>query len=447
MSHELSSLVALPEYDLWGTPSVQLTVEKDEPQEYRPISSLTNNTSPIQFEIRTGLNQYIQFRECTLYMCLRVNLAKHKNLIENKEDKVTKEDWDKICPVNYLLHSMIKQITVTIGQTQISTSSNFYPYIALIDAMTVYSKETKETLLTSSGWYKDDYTKMDSFNEKRSKLIRPSSADVTKGCELELYGRLHLDLCSQDRAIIGGSTITVTIFPNDPKFYLIYDDSLVPTVEIVDCILKVHKAKVSNSIVVAHNRALKISSAKYFINRRDIKSFILQKGTLDAYINNIINGQIPRRVIIGFVSNDAFNGDNKLNPFYFKNYNIKQIVCYIDGTPYPSRPYQPNFSSNKYTREFFGLYEALNQTGYASNLDISINEFKDGFTLFAINFSPDLSDSFLHAGYASPTKFGNLRMEIRFSKDLVETINAIIYCEFDNLIEVNEERVAIKNYN
>ena len=81
MSHQLSTLVALPEYDLWGVPSIQLTVEKDEPQEYRPISSLNNSESTIEFVIKTGLNQYIHLRECTLYICIRINLAKHRNLI------------------------------------------------------------------------------------------------------------------------------------------------------------------------------------------------------------------------------------------------------------------------------------------------------------------------------------------------------------------------------
>jgi hypothetical protein len=45
--HELSSLVALPEFDLFGVPPAQLTVEKDSQTEHRPISTLSSSSSPI----------------------------------------------------------------------------------------------------------------------------------------------------------------------------------------------------------------------------------------------------------------------------------------------------------------------------------------------------------------------------------------------------------------
>jgi hypothetical protein len=74
--HELSSLVALPEFDLFGVPPTQLTVEKDIQTEHRPISTLSSSSSPIQFEIHTGIDEYIQIRECELYPCTRVSLVK-----------------------------------------------------------------------------------------------------------------------------------------------------------------------------------------------------------------------------------------------------------------------------------------------------------------------------------------------------------------------------------
>jgi hypothetical protein len=46
------------------------------------------------------------------------------------ELKVVTDDWKKFSPVNYLLHSMFKQITVKIGQTQVNCFSGKYPYIA-----------------------------------------------------------------------------------------------------------------------------------------------------------------------------------------------------------------------------------------------------------------------------------------------------------------------------
>jgi hypothetical protein len=101
---------------------------------------------------------------------------------------------------------MIKQITLSIGQTQINTSSAFYAYIANIDAFTCYSSEAKHKLLTSALWYKDKSGEMDFYNQTRAKFIEADGVDLSQGCELEIIGKLHLNLSFQDRALLGGST-------------------------------------------------------------------------------------------------------------------------------------------------------------------------------------------------------------------------------------------------
>ena len=441
--HGLSSVVALSEFDLFGVPPTQLAVERDIQTEHRPISSLNNSSASIQFEIHTGIDEYVQLRECELYLCVRVNLSKSSIATE---PKVTTDDWKKIAPVNYLLNSMFKQVNVSIGQISVS-SSRFYPYIAYIDALTSYSLEAKNSFLSSALWHKDRTGEMDSINETRSKYLWPNGGDLTKGCELDMIGKLHIDLGFQDRALLGGVTLNITLYPNDPKFYLMYDNTLVPTVDILDACLYVHRSKVTPAIVQAHMRALQDATAKYFINRKEGQAYIINKGTLDSYLNNVVNGVLPRRIYVAFLSNEAFNGNNTLNPFYFKNYSIRHIACYLDGSQHPLKPYTPDFNKKKFAREYFGLFEAANQTGVTSNIDISREEFYEGFTLFGFNFAPDLSESCTKVGYVSPQKYGTLGIEVKFNHALAETVTAFIYCEYDSLIELPLSRVAIKNFN
>src|SRR6266571_1158697 len=138
--HELSSLVALPELDLFGVPPTQLMIEKDIQTEHRPISTINSNVSPIIFEIHTGIDEYVQFRECELYMCIKINIEKS---IFAKDPEVKLEDWNRISPINYMLHSMIKQIEVQIGRTSVSSSSNNYAYTSYLDALINYNKNSK----------------------------------------------------------------------------------------------------------------------------------------------------------------------------------------------------------------------------------------------------------------------------------------------------------------
>ncbi len=50
-------------------------------------------------------------------------------------------------------------------------------------------------------------------------------------------------------------------------------------------------------------------------------------------------------------------------------------------------------------------------------------------------------------GYVNPIKRGTLRLEMKFAEALKETINVLLYCEYDNLIEIDATRNAFTDYN
>ena len=57
----------------------------------------------------------------------------------------------------------------------------------------------------------------------------------------------------------------------------------------------------------------------------------------------MILGQLPKRRIIGFVDNKAFNGNHKLNPYNFQHFSINYLPFYVDGVQIPSKSLQPCF--------------------------------------------------------------------------------------------------------
>ncbi|KAL6416707.1 hypothetical protein ACFW04_011470 [Cataglyphis niger] len=64
--------------------------------------------------------------------------------------------------------------------------------------------------------------------------------------------------------------------------------------------------------------------------------------------------------------------------------------------------------------------------------------------LFAFDLTPDLSANY--AGHWNLVKHGSLRLEVRFEKALAETVNCIIYAEFDNVIEIDSSRQVIVDF-
>src|SRR5260370_13195180 len=122
--HKLSTALALPEYDLYGVPPTQLIVDKDITTEHRPISVINSSASPIQFEIHTAVDEYINLSKSEIKISMKICLSK-TNLATDQD--VKPEDWDKIWPVNNLLHSMFKAVKVTIGGAEVTNASTNYP--------------------------------------------------------------------------------------------------------------------------------------------------------------------------------------------------------------------------------------------------------------------------------------------------------------------------------
>ena len=92
---------------------------------------------------------------------------------------------------------------------------------------------------------------------------------------------------------------------NDGKF----------SVKIKEAGLIVRRVKINPGVLLVRANALSKTTAKYPITRVEVKSFTLHTGVLGDTLDNVILGQLSKRIIIGFVDNKAFNGNRKFNPF------------------------------------------------------------------------------------------------------------------------------------
>ncbi|XP_025160297.1 uncharacterized protein F54H12.2-like [Harpegnathos saltator] len=163
------------------------------------------------------------------------------------------------------------------------------------------------------------------------------------------------------------------------------------------------------------------TTAKYPLTRVEIKSFTIHSGVVRETLDNVILGQIPKRIIVGFVDNKAFNGARHLNPFNFQHYGINFFSLYVDGTQIPSRPLEPKFSGNEmlYAEAYHTLFSGtgihfLNETN-----SISREDYPAGYILFGFDLTPDLSANC--ATQWNLVKHGSLRMKVRFEKALTTT--------------------------
>lgn len=430
-----TSMTTKTELDIFATPPTQTSVESGSLQSFRPISSLSDE-SPIEFLVPGHGDEYIDLAHTTLHLLVKIS---QERFVAAETSKTGSTEQTKTGPVNNWLHSLFQQVIISLNQKCITPPSNCYNYRSYIENLLNYGSDAKKSHLTSGMWYKDTAEHMNATDNSNAGFAKRQSLTANDQ-NVELYGNLHCDLFNQDKYLINGVEMNIKLVKSADEFHLMGGKG---KLKILDATLYVRKIKINPSILIAHARALSTASAKYPITRVDIKAITLPKDVQSKSLDNIYLGQMPKRCIIGFVPSKAFNGDIKLNPFNFTHFNYNFLSLYMDSVQIPSKPLTPNYTKNLYTRAYHTLFSGSGIHFSDHGNSISLEEYPNGYCLAVFDLTPDLSS---HEAHWNIIRSGSLRLEIRFEKPLPETITAIIFSEFDNIIEIDKNRNIILDY-
>ncbi|GBO02078.1 Uncharacterized protein F54H12.2 [Araneus ventricosus] len=422
-------------YDLFNVNPIQLSTEESSYTEIFPVASLSDKT-PIEFYVSGSGEHYLDLAHTLLHLQVKIK-KKNGTAIGNP---------DQVAPINYFLHTLFSECSVTLNDKQVSSQAN-YAYRCIFDAL-LSPRAVQESMLTSGLFYKDVASKHDAVElanvGDNANSGYQTRYNICKDSKLmDMIGPLHFDLGNQSKCLINSVNLRIKLERNKDSFALMSSTQDFKVV-IQHASLFVRKVKVAPSIVIAHEIALSKGVIKMPIRRTEVKSFALSSGMQSITIPNAFIGQIPTRLILGMVSNNAFNGDFSKNPFNFKHYDLSYL-CILDGNRMiPSKPFQPKFdNSNCYSRCYMSLFTDLGRYHKDQDLNISYSEYKEGYTLFAIDLTPDLSADGMHE---SILRNGNLTLDLKFGKALPETVNLMVYSEYRNIIEIDKNRSIFSDF-
>lgn len=116
---------------------------------------------------------------------------------------------------------------------------------------------------------------------------------VNSGNQVDLFGHLHCGIFNTERASINGVEMRIRLVRTSNAFFLM-SFSKDCSIKFVGASLAVRQTKIGPSVLLVHT------------------------GDHGDTLIHVILGQLPKRIIIGFVNNIAFNSDRKLRPFNFK---------------------------------------------------------------------------------------------------------------------------------
>jgi hypothetical protein len=424
-----SCICVKSELDLFGVPPTQTSIENSSMTEYRPIAALTDG-GPIEFTVPGTSSDYIDPAHVYLYVECRLTRDNGENI----------NDDDSVAPVNLLLHSLFQQLDVALNGTLVSSSTNTYAYRAYLETLMNYGKGAKETQLTSSLWYKD-VTKMDDTITTDAGVnfgLVKRAMMTSNGKTVDMIGRLHCDLFHQEKLLLDQVGMHIKLTRSSSKFVLMTaDEGVKYAVKIEKAKLYVRKVTVLNAVTLAHAKALEHVNAKYPLQRVVCKTFTIPAQTQNHSQESVFTGQLPTRLVIGFVDNDAFNGNYKKNPFNFKHFDISSVAIQVDGQEKSVKPIECNFERGQIAKAYMNLFWGARKAFKDEDIEVNRDDYANGYTLFCFDLTPDLGETVEHFNLI---KTGNVRLEVFFNKPVPATINVIVYGEFQNVLEIDRNR-------
>ena len=128
--------------------------------------------------------------------------------------------------------------------------------------------------------------------------------------------------------------------------------------------------------------------------------------------------------------------------FHAKNNCINFLAVYVDGRQVPAKPLQPNFETGHYVRSYVILFSATGKQAQDEGNELTRGDFGNGYTFFGFDLTPDACDG----GCFQLVRKGNLRIEIHFATALTQTVNVVVYGEFEAVLEIDKGRNVIYDY-
>ena len=402
--------------------------------DYRPLSVLTSQ-GPVEFCIAAESSHYIDLANTFLYVRVAVTQANDASLEENSE----------IASECNFLHMLWSQCDLYLNDMLVTQSGNNYPCRSYLETLLSFGKDAKDSQLSSVLWYQNT---AGAFNTPGA-----NNADYTtwkavamQSHEIDMLGRLHVDMSFQSRYLLNEIEIKCRLIRSKDSFCLHGNPNQAENkVSLKEVSLFSRKMKPNPSIQLAHAKALQHDSAKYPLRHVEVKTFTIPQGNRTFSKESLFLGQLPTRLVVGFVDNDGYNGNIAKLPFSFMNYNINFVCVYRNGTQISLSPIQLDFENNKFICSYLRLFSQTSQYFADTGLALPRSDFSGGYMQFAFDLTHQLNLS-------NPTfeliKSGNIRLEVHFADatPTPRTLTAVVLAEHDNLLQINKDRHVAFDY-
>ena len=407
----------------------QSYLQKQFDRKFHPIATITPG-SPIEFFVKNAAKLYLDLNNSRYMVRCRI--------VKKDGTNMPAADACKSGVVNLLLHSMFKEVTVLFNNKTVSDPSNMYAYRSYLETLLNCNGDIQKYRLKSEGWHKDKHDKMDEAEPKDNTGLVERRKYFAESPDIVLIGRPHADVFHIDKLIPPGIDMSVKFMPNDDKFCIMSSDgdNLGPKVVIDDMNLIICTKQLLDAAELAHQTLVGNINMRLPYTRVLMKHVAIPANSSTMCLDNIFTGVLPDLVVMGFVTDTAFAGSYTENPYNFKNFKIKRMDLFRNGTRVAQFGYLPNFTKKIYNQAYFTFQEQLGFDQGDRCVNISPEEWADGFNLYSFK----ITDGPIGSGTVGPrshSETGSARLEFDFETAPQGNLKLIIMYQMLGIFEID----------
>lgn len=363
---------------------------------------------------------------------------------ENEDARTVGNGKATVGVINNIFHSVFESVEVLVSNQAITKTDRNYPYNAMLQTLCNYGQEAYETYFELTGWSKDTAGHMEDMGEdndgfqKRREFFRGIHGKA------EFIGKICSPIFFQEKVLPTQVALKVILRKAADQFFLKHEAGDFG-LTITNAVLMVQKVKTVSGLRQSYLELLEEgNSIPYFLKSPTMTPFSIEASTSSFTRDNLFLGKVPRRIVIGMVETLAYHGRRDKNPFNFRHFGLREIGLYKDGTPYPRPLVKLDMENHECAEAYHNFMSSLNGA-YSRNVpSITMSEYKEGYTLFSYDMSPDQMGS-IHPG-SMLNMNSNIRLEMKFEKPVSTNITLLVYSEYDHLMEIHRDRRVTIDY-
>lgn len=278
------------ELDLFAEKPIQTSVLKTDEISYKPISPIpTSSNGTIEFVSLGNLDTYRNLSSIYLRLLIKVI---DPNPSEDSSTGV----------VNNILHSLFRQITISMNGKSIAQTETNYSYRSIYTNLLNYGNDASSTHLESTGWMLDrgdiDSLEFNTGLVARRKIYKHDRT-------IEVMGKIHGDLFNQDRFLLNNVDLHISLSLEKREFYMLEKDEGKCSIQILDATMYMDHITLNPSVLMAQQMVLQKTDALNPYTRVEVKAYTVPANSMNISLDNVVIGQLPNLLVFCMVDNDA----------------------------------------------------------------------------------------------------------------------------------------------